>query len=335
MISQTYKNSGVDIDAAEGFLKEAKTLIKNTFRKGVLRGIGHFGAFFQLDSTGYEQPVLVSSTDGVGTKIKIAVMIGDYSTVGQDLINHCVNDVMCAGASPLFFMDYYATGKLHPQNAIDVIKGLCRAAEENDVSLIGGETAEMPGIYKEGDFDLAGTMVGLVDKGKIISGNNIQIGDVIIGIPSNGLHTNGYSLARKICFEIMKFKPLEKIDELEKPIAMELMKVHRSYKKPLERLFGRVEIRGISHITGGGIEGNIKRILPPQLKMEIDWEAWNIPTIFRLLQEWGNVPDYDMKRTFNMGIGLVVIVPPQDEQETFNILDSAGEKALRIGMVTG
>jgi phosphoribosylformylglycinamidine cyclo-ligase len=329
----TYKDAGVDISLADDFLKEAKSAITGTFTRGVLHGIGHFGAFFQPEFSKMKEPVLIASTDGVGTKLKVAGMMGIHNTVGQDLVNHCVNDILCAGATPLFFMDYLALGKMDKAVALDLITGICQSAKENGVAVIGGETAEMPDLYQIGDYDLAGTIVGVVDKSDIINGNDISAGDVLIALPSNGLHTNGYSLARKICFELKKFYPDDFIPELNSSIGWELLKVHRSYLKPVSSLMKMVKIKGLSHITGGGIEGNTMRIIPKGLSLDLDWNSWEIPPIFRLLQGWGKVPLDDMRRTFNLGIGMIIIIAPKDSNEAINILQSLGEKPIEIGIV--
>ena len=331
MKGTTYKDAGVDIDAAEEFLSGAKASIRKTFRKGVLTGIGHFGAFFQPDLSGMEEPVLVSSTDGVGTKVKVAQMAGIHNTIGQCLVNHCVNDIMCTGAKPLYFLDYFAMGKMDKEVALAVIEGLCKAAEENDTAVIGGETAEMPGTYSVGDYDLAGTIVGVVEKKKIINGERIEAGDVMIGIPSNGLHTNGYSLARKVCFEMMGYSADSLIGGLELSLGGELLRVHRSYKKHIEALHKSVEIKGLSHITGGGIEGNTGRILPQGVRLKVDWDNWEIPALFRLLQEWGNVPIEDMRKTFNLGVGMIIVLHKDDEERAVEELEGMGEKVIRVG----
>ena len=329
----TYKDAGVDIDAAEEFLQGAKASIKKTFRKGVLSGIGHFGAFFQPDFSGMEEPVLVSSTDGVGTKVKVAQMMGIHNTIGQCLVNHCVNDIMCTGAKPLYFLDYFAMGKMDKEVSLAVIEGLCKAAEENDTSVIGGETAEMPGTYSIGDYDLAGTIVGVVEKKKIIDGDRISPGNVMLGIPSNGLHTNGYSLARKVCFEIMGFSADSLADRLELSIGGELLRVHRSYKKHIEALLRVVDIKGLSHITGGGIEGNTKRILPQGVRMKVDWDNWEVPAIFRSLQEWGSIPMEDMRKTFNMGVGIIVLIGKDEAEKAVEALEGMGEKVIKVGEI--
>ena len=330
----TYKDAGVDISLAESFLEGAKTSIAKTFRKGVLTGIGHFGAFFQPDFKDLEEPVLVSSTDGVGTKIKVAQMAGIHNTVGQDIVNHCVNDIMCTGAQPMYFLDYFAMGRMNKEVSLAVIEGICKAADENDVSVIGGETAEMPGLYHGEDYDLAGTIVGIVDKKKIIDGRRIEAENVMIALPSNGLHTNGFSLARKICFEMMRLGPKDMAGGFSRPISTILLKVHRSYKKHINALMEAVDVKGISHITGGGIEGNTRRILPDGLKMDIDWNAWERPLIFRLLQEWGNVPKDDMRRTFNLGLGMIFIVSADEADKTMELFKSMGEEPILAGKIT-
>ena len=333
MKQTTYKDAGVDIDLADSFLEGAKESIKKTFRKGVLTGIGHFGAFFQPDLTGMEEPVLVSSTDGVGTKIKVAQMTGIHNTVGQDIVNHCINDIMCTGAQPMYFLDYFAMGKMNKEVSLAVIEGICKAADENDVSVIGGETAEMPGLYHGEDYDLAGTIVGLVDKKKIIDGSRIEAGNVMIALPSNGLHTNGFSLARKICFQIQHFGVNDMVGGFSKPIGSILLKVHRSYKKHIDALMEKAEVRGISHITGGGIEGNTSRIIPDGLGMDIDWNAWERPAIFKLLQEWGNVPEEDMRRTFNLGLGMIFIVAEDEVEAATKTMKAIGEEVISMGKI--
>lgn len=329
----TYKSAGVDIQKADEFLDKAKEHIGRTFTPGVLTGIGHFGAFYELDLSGMNEPVLVASTDGVGTKLKVAQMAGNHSTIGQDLLNHCVNDILCAGAKPLFFMDYLAMGRLTEETALQIIRGICAAAQENNVAVIGGETAEMPGVYQPSEYDLAGTIIGMVDKSQIVNGSRISAGDVIIALPSNGLHTNGYSLARKICFDLHKFKIDDYISELDCDIGEELLKIHRSYLKPISELRRSVDIEGLAHITGGGIIGNIKRIIPSGLKAKIEWESWETPIVFRLLKKWGNVSDDEMRKTFNLGIGFTVIVTKSNTESALETLSQAGERPFVIGSI--
>lgn len=327
----TYQSAGVDIELADEFLKEAKKAITGTFTPGVLSDIGHFGALFQPELSGMKEPVLVSSTDGVGTKVKVARMAGIHNTIGQDLLNHCVNDILCAGAEPLFFMDYLAMGTLDKETALKIIEGICRAASENGVAVIGGETAEMPGVYQPGEYDLAGTIVGMAEKSDILDGSGITPGDALLSLPSNGLHTNGYSLARKICFEIKGCEIDDWIEALGGTIGDELLKIHRSYLTPIRHLKKSVKIKGLAHITGGGIIGNTIRIIPKDRKIEVDWEAWKIPPVFQLLQEWGAVPVEDMRRTFNMGIGLVIVVSGDEADEALAALTQIGEQPLIIG----
>ncbi len=305
-LSETYKSAGVDILAGDKTIEKIKGFAKSTFNKNVLSDIGLFGGFYELDLTGYKNPVLVSSVDGVGTKLKIAFEMDKHDTIGQDLVNHCVNDIAVCGAEPLFFLDYYATGKLNPEKAAKVIEGFSIACRENGCALIGGETAEMPGFYQAEEYDVSGTIVGIVEKEKIINGSGIQKGDVLIGITSNGLHTNGYSLARKVLLE--KFKLDQYFDEFGHTLGEELLRVHKSYLKLIKELKSKVEVKGLSHITGGGIIGNTKRIIPEGLSINVHWGNWEMPAIFKLIMNTGNVPVEEMRNVFNLGIGLVVIV---------------------------
>lgn len=306
---QTYRSAGVDIDAGEQLVRRIKKPVRSTFTKGVLNDIGLFGAFYRADFRGYRKPVLVSSVDGVGTKLKVAVALDRHDTIGQDLVNHCVNDILVCGARPLYFMDYYAAGRLNTDNAEQVILGFVKACRENGCALIGGETAEMPGVYADRDYDLAGTIVGIVDEKKILDGSRIRKGDVLIGLPSTGLHTNGYSLARKVLLE--RFALNDMFDELGGTLGNALLAVHRSYLKPVYPLLSKFPIHGLSHITGGGIEGNTMRVVPKGRSLRIDWNAWKRPSLFSLIQKSGDVPETDMRRTFNLGIGMIVIVPPK------------------------
>jgi len=328
-MGKTYKESGVDIDAGENLVRRIKGFVKDTFSTSVLTDVGLFGAFFEPDFSRYQNPVLVSSVDGVGTKLKIAFMMNKHDTVGQDLVNHCVNDILVCGAKPLFFMDYYATGKLDNDIAEKVIYGLAKACKENGCSLIGGETAEMPGIYQGSEYDIAGTIVGVVDKSKIIKGDNIKVGNVLIGLPSTGLHTKGYSLARSVFFP--QYKPDCYFEELKNTIGEELLKIHKSYLKSFEKIENKIEIRGMSHITGGGIIGNTMRIIPEGLSIKIDWNSWERLPIFSLIQKIGDVPEEDMRRTFNLGIGLIIIVDKNDVDLTLSLLKE--ESAIVIGEV--
>jgi phosphoribosylformylglycinamidine cyclo-ligase len=330
-LAQTYRKSGVNIDAGEEVVRRIKRIVRSTFSKNVLADIGAFGAFYDAAFSRIKHPVLVSSVDGVGTKLKIAFAMKRYHTVGQDLVNHCVNDIAVCGATPLFFMDYFATGKLSPLMMEKVIEGFVTACRQNSCSLIGGETAEMPGLYAKGEFDLAGTIVGVVEKEKIVDGKNIRRGDVLIGLRSTGLHTNGYSLARHVL--LPRYPLNKKIKELGSTLGDSLLAVHRSYLSPISLLLKHSVVAGMSHITGGGIVGNTMRIIPRGLKITIDWNAWHRPEIFSLIQRTGKVPEYDMRRTFNLGIGLIVIVPPKELDDTIALLSRHGEKPVVIGEV--
>jgi phosphoribosylformylglycinamidine cyclo-ligase len=330
-LDQTYKSAGVDIEAGEKTVDKIKGYAKSTFTKSVLADIGMFGAFYEPDFSGYQNPVLVSSVDGVGTKLKIAIEMDKHDTIGQDLVNHCVNDIAVCGAKPLFFLDYYATGKLNPDNAAEVIKGFAIACKENNCSLVGGETAEMPGLYRGEDYDVSGTIVGVVDKLKIIDGKRIKKGDLLIGFPSTGLHTNGYSLARKVLLE--KFKVTDHDNELNNTIGNELLKVHKSYLKLIETLINSVDIKGLSHITGGGIVGNTSRIIPKGLNLQIHWDAWEMPPIFRLIQKTGNISNEEMHKVFNCGIGLIAVISKEDKSQVFQTAKNINEYPLLIGEV--
>lgn len=330
-MDSTYKNAGVDIEAGDEMVNRIKGHVKSTFNSGVLPGIGHFGAFFQPDMSGMEEPVLVSSVDGVGTKLKVAVMADKHDTVGQCLVNHCVNDIAVCGATPMFFMDYLAFGKLVPDKAEQIIKGFAKACSENGVALIGGETAEMPGMYAEEDYDISGTIVGMVDKAKIIDGSKVQKGDMIIGFCSTGLHTNGYSLARKVLFE--KYDINDKPEGLENTIAEELLAVHKSYLPLITELKNKFKIHAFSHITGGGMIGNTKRVLPEGMSLKINWNAWEIPAIFQLIAKTGNISDDEMRKVFNLGIGLVAIVAREDTNRILEAAAAINEPGIVIGEV--
>ena len=320
-----YKASGVDIDAGNETVRRIKQLAKGTFTPGVLSDIGSFGGLFKLDTSAWQEPVLVSSADGVGTKLKVAFMTGQHGTVGTDLVNHCVNDVLVQGAVPLFFLDYLATGKLSPDVAEQIVDGLARACTDNGCALLGGETAEMPGFYADGEYDVAGFIVGAVDRARIIDGRSIKAGDVLIGLPSNGLHTNGYSLARKIAFEELKLKADSHVPELGETVGEALLRTHRSYLNVIKPLLGRGQIKGMAHITGGGITDNLPRVLPPGTSARVDRTTWRVPAIFRWLGESGRVPEYDLRRSFNMGIGLILVVDQRDAEAVRADLLRAGE----------
>lgn len=327
----SYKSSGVNISEADNFVKAISPLVKSTFTKGVIQGIGNFGSFFQIDFKKYKSPVLVSSVDGVGTKLKIAALLDKYDTIGEDLVNHCVNDIAVCGAVPQFFLDYYAVGKLKSKTAQEVVKGLIRGCKANGCSLIGGETAEMPGVYHDNDFDLAGSITGIVEKSKIVDKRNVKKGDVLIGIPSNGLHTNGYSLVRKI-FDT-KQKLNQKYSGLDKTIGIELLNTHRTYLDLIQRSLKKFKINSISHITGGGIEGNTKRVVPKNLKIKIDFDRWERPVIFDIIQVKGNVDEKDMRRTFNLGIGLIFIVSEKIADKFIKFLETQKETPQVIGEI--
>ena len=331
-MAKKYEDAGVSIKAGEETVDKIKSYAKSTFNKSVLTDIGLFGAFFQPDLTRYKEPVLVSSVDGVGTKLKIAIELNKHNTIGQDLVNHCVNDIAVCGAEPLFFLDYMAFGKLDPIIGAEIVKGFSIACKENGCALIGGETAEMPGVYQIGDYDLSGTIVGIVEKSEIIKGDKITSGDVLIGVPSSGLHTNGYSLARKVLLE--KYKLKERIPSLRKTLGEELLSVHRSYLKLIKALKSKIEVKGLSHITGGGIIGNTKRILPKSLTLNIDWSSWDVPSIFRLIQTTGEINDDEMREVFNLGLGLLIIVSKNQVSKTLKLANELNEQALIIGEVS-
>lgn len=330
-VPTTYKSSGVNIQAGDETVEKIKVLAKSTFNKNVLSGIGHFGAFYQIDLNKWKNPVLVSSVDGVGTKLKIAFAMDKHDTIGQDLVNHCVNDIAVCGAEPQYFMDYLAFGKLCPEKAEQIIKGFSIACQENGVALIGGETAEMPGIYDENEYDMSGTIVGIVEREKIIDGRNVKAGDVMIGFVSNGLHTNGYSLARKVLLE--KYSVNDKVEMLQGTLGEELLKIHKSYLRLIIELKDKISINAFSHITGGGIVGNTKRVVPKDLQLKIDWSNWNVPNIFRLIQSIGNITDEEMREVFNMGIGLIAIVDKKDVDTIMKISGVIGEEGIIVGEI--
>jgi len=331
-----YKSSGVDIDAGNETVRRIKSLARATFTPGVLSEIGSFGGLFQLDRDSYREPVLVSSADGVGTKLKVAFMTGRHDTVGADLVNHCVNDILVQGAQPLFFLDYLATGKLSPDVAEQVIAGVARGCRDNGCALIGGETAEMPGFYADGEYDIAGFIVGVVDKPKIIDGRSIVQGDALIGLPSAGLHTNGYSLARRVLFDLHRLPPNGVHPELGMSVADALLAPHRSYLRPIRPLLDAEIVKGLAHITGGGITENLPRILPDGCGAVIHPGTWSVPPLFRLLQRLGSIPASEMFRAFNMGVGLIVACDAERAQDVLGLLARAGEREARIiGQVAG
>jgi phosphoribosylformylglycinamidine cyclo-ligase len=332
--SISYADAGVDITSAERSKQRIKMLARKTFNRQVLSEIGGFGGLFALDLEKFPNPVLVSSMDGVGTKLKVAFELGIHHTVGQDLVNHCVNDIAVQGATPLFFLDYLATGKLDNSTIETVVQGISEACRANGCALIGGETAQMPGFYAEGEYDLAGTIIGAVNRDKIITGETIQVGDVLIGLPSNGLHTNGYSLARKLLFEVAKYNPDHYVNELKDKAGAALMRTHRSYLAIIKKLTGAEVVSGMAHITGGGITENLPRILPKGMGALVDLASWQVPPLFEHLQALGNVDQDEMLRTFNMGIGLIAVIPAEKIKKAKAILNRANERHVIIGRVT-
>jgi phosphoribosylformylglycinamidine cyclo-ligase len=330
-----YRQAGVDIDAGNEVVRRIRTLARGTFTPAVLSDIGSFGGLFDLAAADVQDAVLVASADGVGTKLRVAFMTGVHRTIGADLVNHCVNDILVQGAEPLFFLDYFATGRLDPETAVQVVEGLARACRENGCALLGGETAEMPGFYADGEYDLAGFIVGVVPRRRLIDGRSIRPGDVLIGVPSTGLHTNGYSLARRIAFDVAGLVPGSVVPELGSTVGEALLATHRSYLPLIRPLLGADVIRGMAHITGGGITDNLPRILPDGTGARIDRSAWAVPPIFRWLQQAGGVADDEMMRTFNMGIGLIVVVGADRAEGILHALHRAGEAgAVSLGEIT-
>ena len=331
--SITYADAGVDIERANRAKKRIKYLAHKTFNRSVLSEIGSFGALFSLDTKKYRDPVLVSSVDGVGTKLKVAFQMNLHETVGADLVNHCVNDIAVQGATPLFFMDYLATGRLEPEVAEAVVGGIADACKQNGCALIGGETAEMPGFYAEGEYDLAGFIVGVVERERVITGKSVQPGDVLVGLPSLGLHTNGFSLARKLFFEVARYSLETYVNELKGKAGEELMKPHKSYWPVLRRLIDADAVSAMAHITGGGITENLPRALPKGTAAVVERTAWPVLPVFEHLRTLGNIPDEEMYRTFNMGIGMVLVVPLTKFKKVQSILERLGEKGYTIGRI--
>ena len=331
--SVTYADAGVDISSGDRAKERIKFLAQKTFNRNVLGGIGGFGALFRLDLQRWKTPILVSSADGVGTKLKIAFEMGLHNTVGIDLVNHCVNDIAVQGATPLFFLDYLASGKLDPEVTESVISGLAEACKANGCALIGGETAQMPGFYTDGEYDLAGFIVGCVDREKMVTGANIKPGDVLIGLPSTGLHTNGYSLARKLLFEVAGYKPTQYVSAIKDKAGAALMKTHRSYLSVIQKLVTAGVTAGMAHITGGGITENLPRILPKATAAQVEVGSWPVLPIFDHLRTLGQVPEEEMMRTFNMGIGLIAVIPAAKFARAKNLLDRAEEKFYVIGRI--
>jgi phosphoribosylformylglycinamidine cyclo-ligase len=331
--SSTYKDAGVDIDAGNRFVQMIKPLVKATTRPEVLTDIGGFGGLFSLNADKYKKPTLVASTDGVGTKLKLAFMTDKHDTVGIDLVAMCVNDIIVQGAEPLFFLDYLATGKLSPEKATEIVKGISDGCVQAGCALIGGETAEMPGMYGDGEYDLAGFTVGVVDNDRIIDGSTITVGDKVIGIASTGLHSNGYSLARKVFFERMGLTVDSLLPELKQPLGLELLTPTRIYVKTILNLLRDFQIKGMAHITGGGLTENLPRVLPRQCQAVIEKASWPKPVIFELLREGGEIEEAEMYRTFNYGIGMALVVPAKEADDVMVRLSGLKEQAFLIGEI--
>ena len=329
----TYKAAGVDIDAGDEAVFRLKDYAKSTYTPSVLTDVGSFGGMFRLDTSEMSEPVLVSSIDGVGTKVKIATMMNRYETVGMDMVNHCIDDILVQGARPLFFLDYFATSKLRPSVAAEVVKGMSEACREADCALIGGEIAEMPGVYVEGEFDIAGCIVGVVDRPKVIDGSRVGVGDVLVGIASSGLHTNGYSLVRKVLFENNDYRVDQYVPELGAVLGDVLLAPHRCYLKPVMAVLEAYDVHAMAHLTGGGFYNNIPRVLPSDCQVTVERRYWGVPPIFNLIQEKGNIEPAEMHRTFNMGIGMVLIVGKEQGVHVVRKLEECGERAFIMGEV--
>lgn len=330
--ADAYAAAGVNIDAGNETVRRIKTHVQSTRTPEVLADVGAFGGLFKLPAK-LKAPVLVASTDGVGTKILVAASVGRFDTIGQDLVNHCVNDILVQGARPLFFLDYFATGKLEPSMVEQIVKGLAQACRENRCALLGGETAEMPGLYLDQDFDLAGTIVGVVERAQVIDGSSIKPGDAVLGLPSTGLHTNGYSLARKIFFSDLMLTPKTVIPELGLSVSEALLAVHRSYLPVIQPLLAKVTVKGLAHITGGGFLENIPRILPQGTNAVIRKGSWPVLPVFSFMAQKANLPEATLYRTFNMGIGMVVVVPKSQAALALKLLKQNKEKAYLIGEI--
>jgi phosphoribosylformylglycinamidine cyclo-ligase len=333
MSNISYRQSGVDIDAGNEVVRRIKTLARATYTPGVVSGVGSFGGLFALDSS-IPDPVLVASADGVGTKLKVAFLAGVHDTIGVDLVNHCVNDILVQGARPMFFLDYLATGRLAPDVAEQIVRGMAAACRENGCALLGGETAEMPGFYADGEYDVAGFIVGVVPRARIVDGRHVIAGDVLIGLPSSGLHTNGYSLARRIAFGELGLDVKSRVPALGETVGEALLRPHRSYLPIVAPLLERSSIKGMAHITGGGITENLPRTLPEGRTFSLDRSSWTVPPLFRWLQEAGGLDDEEMFRAFNMGVGMILVVGAQDADATVAVLRDRGEPAWRLGLVT-
>jgi phosphoribosylformylglycinamidine cyclo-ligase len=325
-----YKTAGVDIDAGNEAVRRIRSLARSTFTQGVLSDIGSFGGLFRLEPGRYRDPVLVASADGVGTKLKVTFLAGRHDTIGVDLVNHCVNDILVQGGEPLFFLDYLATGRLSPQVVEAIVGGIATACRDNSCALLGGETAEMPGFYADGEYDLAGFIVGVVDRERLINGRTIAVGDVLVGVPSSGLHTNGYSLARRIAFEGLRLRVDSHVEALGTTVGQAFLEPHRSYLSLVQPLLDGGRIKGMAHITGGGITDNLPRVLPHGTAAVIRLSSWEVPPLFRWLQESGGVPFDDMMRTFNMGIGLIIVTTAEQSEALIEELAARGGRDARV-----
>jgi phosphoribosylformylglycinamidine cyclo-ligase len=325
-----YKASGVDIDAGNEAVRRIRTLARSTFTSGVMSDIGSFGGLFRIESGRFRDPILVASADGVGTKLKVAFLTQRHHTIGVDLVNHCVNDILVQGAEPLFFLDYLATGRLLPDVVESIVTGLATACRDNNCALLGGETAEMPGFYADGEYDLAGFIVGVVDKERLVNGRTVAVGDVLVGVPSSGLHSNGYSLARRIVFEALSLDVDSHVPDLGTTVGEALLEPHRSYLSMVRPILDHGSIKGMAHITGGGITDNLPRVLPHGTAAVVDASAWEVPPLFRWLQRSGRVPTEDMLRTFNMGIGLILITASDRSEQLIDELAARGGRDARV-----
>ena len=329
----TYADAGVDIDAGNRAVELMKESVRATYRPEVIGDLGGFGGLFALNSGKYQEPILVSGTDGVGTKLKLAFMADKHNTIGQDAVAMCVNDILVQGAEPLFFLDYIAVDKVDAEKVANIVQGVAKACQESGCALIGGETAEMAGFYSQGEYDIAGFCVGVVEKSKMITGEKVAPGDVLLGLPSSGVHSNGFSLVRKICFEVMNYDMSPEIPEFGCSLGEKLLTPTRLYPKACLPLIEKFDLHGMVHITGGGFYDNIPRILPDNCDAEINAAAWEIPVVFKKLQEWGNVPWAEMYRTFNMGVGMVLVVAPEEADAVRSHLTSVGEPFYELGNV--
>ena len=325
-----YKASGVDIDAGNETVRRIRGLARSTFTSGVLSEIGSFGGLFRLQPGDYREPVLVASADGVGTKLKVAFLARRHDTIGRDLVNHCVNDILVQGAEPLFFLDYLATGRLSPEVAESIVGGIASACRDNGCALLGGETAEMPGFYHDGEYDVAGFIVGVVDRPHLITGRTIAVGDVLVGVPSSGLHTNGYSLARRVVFDTLRLDVDSYVPELSRTVGDALLEPHRSYLPIIKPILDGGRIKGMAHITGGGITDNLPRVLPHGTAAVVDTSAWEVPPIFTWLQRSGDIPRDDMLRTFNMGVGLIIVTSRDHAEALIDELAARGGRNARV-----